>query len=121
MTMADHPTEIVGEIQAYYRVRASTDKYATSPDFNLREVENHYLSRWLCDDIVEDILHLDGLTSGVIAQKIRNLLDDDALREKVGRGGREFVRQHLTWDQVGQDMKALLFSVVQTRRKDAAW
>jgi ubiquinone/menaquinone biosynthesis C-methylase UbiE len=49
--MADHPAEIVGEIQAYYRVRASTDRYATSPDFNLREVENHYLSRWLCDDI----------------------------------------------------------------------
>ncbi len=49
--MADHPTEIVGEIQAYYRVRASTDNYATSPDFNLREVENHYLPRWLCDDI----------------------------------------------------------------------
>ncbi len=119
--MADHPTEVVGEIQAYYRVRASTDKYATSPDFNLREVENHYLSRWLCDDIVEDILHLDGLTSGVIAQKIRTLLDDDALREKLGRGRHEFVRRHLNWNQVGQDMEALLFRVVQARRKGAEW
>jgi len=47
----NHSADIIGEIQAYYRVRASTDKYATSPDFNLREVENHYLSRWLTDDI----------------------------------------------------------------------
>ncbi len=119
--MADHPTEIVGEIQAYYRVRASTDKYATSPDFNLREVKSHYISRWLCDDIVEDILHLDGLTSGVIAQKIRTLLDDDALREKLGRGGREFVRRHFNRNQVGQDIEALLFSVVKTKRKVTEW
>lgn len=50
-TMANNPAEIVSEIQAYFRARATTDRYATSPDFNLREVENHYVSRWLCDDI----------------------------------------------------------------------
>ena len=38
-------------IQAYYRKRASLDKYATSPDFNLREVEIEYLSRWLKDGL----------------------------------------------------------------------
>lgn len=70
---------------------------------------------------MEDIVHLDGLAPDVIAQKARKLLDDDALREKVGRGGREFVRRHLNWDQVGQDMEALLFSVVQTWRKGAKW
>ncbi len=70
---------------------------------------------------LEDIVHLDGLVPGVIAQKERKLLDDDPSREKVGRGGREFLRRHLNWNRVGQDMEALLVSVVQTRRKDAAW
>lgn len=70
---------------------------------------------------MEDIVHLDGLAPGVIAEKIRKLLDDDALREKVGRGGREFVRCHLNWNQVGQDMEALLFSVVKTTKKGAEW
>jgi ubiquinone/menaquinone biosynthesis C-methylase UbiE len=39
------------EIQQYYRVRASTGRYATSPDFNLREIEIEYLSRWLRDGV----------------------------------------------------------------------
>lgn len=38
------------EIMDYYRERASTDRYATSPDFNLREVEIEYLARWLKDE-----------------------------------------------------------------------
>ncbi len=70
---------------------------------------------------MEDIVRLDGLAPGVIAQKIRKLLDDEALREKIGRGGREFVRRHLNWDQVAQDMEVLLFSVVQAARKDVEW
>ena len=39
------------EIQEYYRVRADSGRYATSPDFNLREVEIDYLSRWIKDDL----------------------------------------------------------------------
>ena len=70
---------------------------------------------------MENIVHVDGLAPGVIAEKMRKLLDDDALREKTGRGGREFARRHLNWNQVGQDMEALLFSVVQARRKGAEW
>ncbi len=37
------------EILAYYHKRATTDRYATSPDFNLREIEIEYLARWLQD------------------------------------------------------------------------
>lgn len=37
------------EILAYYQKRAITDRYATSPDFNLREIEIEYLARWLQD------------------------------------------------------------------------
>jgi ubiquinone/menaquinone biosynthesis C-methylase UbiE len=39
------------EILDYYRKRASTDKYATSPDFNLREIEIEYLAKWLNDGL----------------------------------------------------------------------
>ena len=49
--MADNPSSIVTAIHAYYRQRATTDRYATSPDFNLREVEIDYLSRQLGDGL----------------------------------------------------------------------
>jgi ubiquinone/menaquinone biosynthesis C-methylase UbiE len=42
-------TSAIAEIQEYYRVRAGSGKYATSPDFNLREVEIDYLARWMKD------------------------------------------------------------------------
>jgi len=41
----------IAEIQEYYRARAGSGKYATSPDFNLREVEIEYLARWMRDDL----------------------------------------------------------------------
>jgi ubiquinone/menaquinone biosynthesis C-methylase UbiE len=41
----------IAEIQEYYRVRAGSGRYATSPDFNLREVEIDYLSRWMKDGL----------------------------------------------------------------------
>ena len=41
--------DAVEQIKAYYRVRANTEKYATSPDFNLREVEIHFMGQWLKD------------------------------------------------------------------------
>jgi ubiquinone/menaquinone biosynthesis C-methylase UbiE len=49
--MSDRKSGSVEEIQDYYRKRATTNKYATSPDFNLREVEIEYLSRRLKDGI----------------------------------------------------------------------
>jgi len=39
------------EIQTYYRTRVIVGRYATSPDFNLREIEIDYLQRWLRDGI----------------------------------------------------------------------
>lgn len=38
------------EIRNYYKKRATTDPYATSPDYNLREIEIEYLSRSLKDN-----------------------------------------------------------------------
>ncbi len=37
----------VSEIKEYYKKRARNGAYATSPDFNLREVEIHFISQWL--------------------------------------------------------------------------
>lgn len=47
----DKEMELVGGIKNYYRERASTQKYATSPDFNLREVEIEAMAKWLRDDV----------------------------------------------------------------------
>jgi len=37
------------EIQKYYKSKAGPSYHATSPDFNLREIEIEYLARWLQD------------------------------------------------------------------------
>lgn len=42
-----------------------------------------------------------------IAERIGTLLRDDAMRARVGNGGRAFVRQYLDWDVVARDMTAL--------------
>jgi ubiquinone/menaquinone biosynthesis C-methylase UbiE len=49
--MSDELNNKKAEIQEYYRVRASSGRYATSPDFNLREVEIDYLSRSMKDGL----------------------------------------------------------------------
>jgi len=49
--MSDEINNKKAEIQEYYRVRAGSGRYATSPDFNLREVEIDYLSRWMKDGL----------------------------------------------------------------------
>jgi ubiquinone/menaquinone biosynthesis C-methylase UbiE len=48
--MKDDTCDTISQIKDYYRKKASVDRYATSPDFNLREVEIEYISRWLKDD-----------------------------------------------------------------------
>jgi ubiquinone/menaquinone biosynthesis C-methylase UbiE len=40
-------TDVTEQIHKFYRDRATTDRYATSPDFNLREVEIDYISRYI--------------------------------------------------------------------------
>ena len=47
--MTESPT-ITNEIRQFYSGRANTQKYATSPDFNLREIEIEYMSRYLSDN-----------------------------------------------------------------------
>jgi ubiquinone/menaquinone biosynthesis C-methylase UbiE len=42
-------TKKIDEIQVYHRARASLNRYATSPDHNLREVEIEYVARWMWD------------------------------------------------------------------------
>lgn len=47
----DNAAKITSEIKQYYNNKAGYGKYATSPDFNLREVEVDYLSRWIHDGL----------------------------------------------------------------------
>lgn len=43
-----------------------------------------------------------------IAARIRPLLKDEALRRKIGLAGRDFVKRHLNWDVVAEDMENVL-------------
>jgi len=70
---------------------------------------------------MEHIVITRGLEPGFIADRLRQILGDSSLRQRIGQGGRDFVSKHLSWDKVVIDMEALLFSVVQTKRKGAEW
>lgn len=62
------------EIQDYYKNRANTNLYATSPDFNLREIEIEYLSRSLKDNIeVLDVGCGNGYSTLSLASRYNSL------------------------------------------------
>lgn len=47
-----------------------------------------------------------------IARQIGRLLSNELLRQRVGEGGREFVRKHLNWEVVARGMEAVLHDAV---------
>lgn len=53
-----------------------------------------------------------------IARLLSDLLQDPALRERVGTGGRDFVANYLNWDVVACDMARVLSNVA--KKKNAA-
>jgi phosphatidylinositol alpha-1,6-mannosyltransferase len=59
----------------------------------------------------EDVMLIDGLSTERIAGSIRTLLTDDALRKRVGQGGRAFVTEYLNWEKVAADYEHLLHSL----------
>lgn len=58
------------------------------------------------------LIHLPNTEPEEICEQIRRLLNDEALRQRVGVGGREFVRQHLNWEVVARDMEKVLQDTV---------
>jgi len=55
----------------------------------------------------EHVVLVDGADVGQIAARIAALLGDKAMRDRVGRGGRDFVAQHLSWGLVAEHLEAL--------------
>ena len=51
-----------------------------------------------------------------VAAKLRTALSSAAFRERVGQGGREFVRAHLDWGKVASEMEALFARLTGARR-----
>lgn len=54
------------------------------------------------------LIHCPGTADREIADRLRALLSDSALRERVGQGGRRFIQQHMNWDKVARDMEAAI-------------
>lgn len=72
---------------------------------------------------LEDMKHLvlsNGLSVEAVAERLRLLLADEALRRSIGQSGRRFVLEHMNWEKVAADMEALLEEVVSGRRAGAA-
>lgn len=56
---------------------------------------------------MENYIYTDGLNIEETAKKIAYLIRDQELREKIGQGGRQFVRENMNWDKVANEMMAL--------------
>jgi glycosyltransferase involved in cell wall biosynthesis len=64
---------------------------------------------------LEDWRHvvlLPNLSEEAIAERLRKLLTDEALRRAVGDAGRRFVSEHMSWQRVTSDMESVLAQVV---------
>jgi len=55
----------------------------------------------------------DGSPSEGLANQLRSMLREETMRANVGRGGREFILRHMTWDRVAEDMEQLLAAVMR--------
>jgi glycosyltransferase involved in cell wall biosynthesis len=66
----------------------------------------HRLEDW------QHVVLLPSLAEEVIADRLRRLLTDEALRRTVGRGGRSFVSEHMSWQRVASDLESVLARVV---------
>jgi glycosyltransferase involved in cell wall biosynthesis len=70
-------------------------------------------------ELLVDRQHLVQCTSGdpaEIASRLELLLADAELRRRVGEGGRMFVKQHLNWDVVAQQMADVLQKAAEKTR-----
>lgn len=64
----------------------------------------------------EDFMYMDIDSPQNIASCIVNLLKDDCLRQRIGKGGKKFVMENLNWGKVGKDMSDMLGRVTEEYR-----
>jgi glycosyltransferase involved in cell wall biosynthesis len=65
---------------------------------------------------MEDFVHADCSDPRQIAERLCLLLADQALRERIGRSGQRFVKEHLNWKKVARDMEAALVDILKAYR-----
>lgn len=58
-----------------------------------------------------------GIVTGDFAAALRSLLDDSALRERIGRAGRALVESELTWPRVAGEMEKIYEAACLTRSR----
>ncbi len=63
----------------------------------------------------ENIVLVDSRNPQSIADAIVRLLKDENLRNKIGTGGRRFVLDHLSWENIAKQMEALYENILKER------
>jgi phosphatidylinositol alpha-mannosyltransferase len=63
----------------------------------------------------ENILLVDSKDAGSVAQGLVRLLTDPALRERIGAGGRRFVRERLDWGGIARQMIGFYGEIIAKR------
>ena len=63
----------------------------------------------------EHIILTEGRQPLEVADKIRAILSSRTLRERVGRGGRQFISDHLNWGTVAEQMENVLSSMITSQ------
>jgi glycosyltransferase involved in cell wall biosynthesis len=56
-----------------------------------------------------------------VSKAFRRLLEGSALRQSMGRNGREFVLKKLTWDKIAEQMVEVYQDILQGTRTNTAW
>jgi glycosyltransferase involved in cell wall biosynthesis len=71
----------------------------------------------------ENIVLTDSSDPRKVADDVIRLLGDEALRERIGAGGRRFVLEHLGWDNIAAEMERFYERVIAVKARDRseAW
>jgi glycosyltransferase involved in cell wall biosynthesis len=77
----------------------------------IANVPSHLLGHAVLGD-GEHLILTDGRQPLEVADKIRQVLSSRTLRERVGRGGRQFISEHMNWGTVAEQMEHVLSSIV---------
>ena len=66
-------------------------------------LDNIFSSKRLLD--MRDYIYTSGNDEEILIKKLKTVLDNEAVRKKIGEGGQRFVEENLNWERVVEAYK----------------